>query len=78
MSEKLTPIFHACIDMKGTVESHNDVFQEFMSYMDQHMAEYCVNFEDEEGTWFPIELIKNIYINQTKTLDSGSQGSLKI
>ena len=61
MSEKLTPIFHACIDMEGTVESHNDVFQEFTSYMDQHMAEYCANFEDEEGTWVPIELIKHIY-----------------
>ena len=61
MSEKLTPNFHACIDMEGTVESHSDVFEEFTSYMDTHMAKYCVIFEDKEGTWVPIELIKHIY-----------------
>ena len=37
MSEKLTPIFLACIDMEGTVESYSDVFEEFTSYMDTHM-----------------------------------------
>ena len=61
MRDKLTPIFHTCIDMEGTVEHHSDVFEEFTSYMDSHMAEYCVNFEDKEGTWVPIELIKHIF-----------------
>ena len=66
MSEKLTLFFHVCIDMEGTVESHSDVFEEFTSYMDTHMAEYCVNFEDEEGTWVPLELIKHIYKSDKK------------
>ncbi len=47
--------------MEGTAELHGDVLGEFTSYMDTYMAEFCVNFEDEEGNWVPVDSIKHTY-----------------
>jgi len=58
---ELARLFDAEIDLGATIQLHAESFQEFVTYMENYIAPYTVDFEGSDTKWVPMDLLKHTF-----------------
>ena len=58
---ELARLFDAEIDLGATIQLHAESFQEFVTYMENYIAPYTVDFEGSDTKWVPMDLLRHTF-----------------
>ena len=58
---KLACLFDAKIDLGATIQLHVESFQELVTYMENYIAPYIVDFEGFDTKWVPMDLLRHTF-----------------